>query len=316
MPAKKKTAAKKPAAKKSATKKTPAKKTAVKKSAAKKVAKRKTAARTPAKKKTAGKNKAAEGDANGKNLPKASEILNRTKHHTPAIFKVGSRKAAPVVFSLEDVREILKKRAKEEAKAAPQKKAAKKAAAKPAEPLLDTPQVKSTHAAASLADILGFGGGAALGGPASQRTVPRKWKKYHNLLVELRDHVRQSLGMHAEDTLKRSQKEDSGDLSTSSDAGTDTFDRDFALSVVSSEQEALKEIEEAIERVYKGTYGVCEVTGQPISAERLEAVPFTRFSLEGKRQHELTARRRVSRGGAFLSEGAEGVSFGDDNDDN
>ena len=86
--------------------------------------------------------------------------------------------------------------------------------------------------------------------------------------------------------------------------------------MVSSEQEALKEIEDAIERVFKGSYGVCEITGETISAERLEAVPFTRFSLEGQRQHELTRRRRVSRGGTFLSEGAEGVSFGDDNDDN
>ena len=47
------------------------------------------------------------------------------------------------------------------------------------------------------------------------------------------------------------------------DAGTDTFDRDFALSLVSSEQEALSEIEAAIKRIHDGTYGICESPASP-----------------------------------------------------
>jgi RNA polymerase-binding transcription factor DksA len=338
MPSKKKTAAQKPAtpaAPKKAATKTSAKKSASPRKAEPKVAAKKTAARSrptateasaavPPKgaKKPAAKSAAKEAPgaaaANGKDKPKASDLLRRTKHHTPAIFKVGTRKAAPVVFTLEDVREILKKRSREEAKIAQTKpeRAAKKAVVRPKpEPLPEVTQAASKHAAASLADILGFGGGAFGAAPA-QRAVPRKWKRFHQLLVELRNHVNQSLGMHAEDTLKRSQKEDTGDLSTSSDAGTDSFDRDFALSVVSSEQEALREIEAAIERIHKGSYGTCEITGEAISEERLEAVPFTRYSLEGQRQHEQTARRRIARSGSILSEGAEGVSFGDDDGDN
>ena len=117
--------------------------------------------------------------------------------------------------------------------------------------------------------------------------------------------------------MKRSQKEDAGDISISVDAGTDNFDRDFALSLLSTEQESLKEIEAAIERIYNGTYGNCEVTGEPIDPERLEAVPFTRFSLEGQREWESTSRKRVSRAGAFLNEGSgEAISFGSDDDDN
>ncbi|MFP4281726.1 MAG: TraR/DksA family transcriptional regulator [Opitutales bacterium] len=320
MPAKKTTAAKKApkkAAKKAASKrpseakKAPAKKAAAKKSAARKQSAAKSAASAEATTKK------------GSSKPKASDLLKRTKHNTPAIFKVGSRKSAPVVFTLEDVREILKRRAKEEAKKpAPETKkkvAAKKAVAPSPTAAEETAAARSSHAAASLADILGFGPSGAGGGPGSphQRTVPPKWQKYYDLLIELRTHVHESLGMHANDTLKRSQKEDTGDLSTSADAGTDTFDRDFALSVVSSEQEALAEIEAAINRIYNGTYGVCEITGETISDERLEAVPFTRFSLEGQRQYEMNARRRVSRAGAFFSEGAaDGVSFGDDDGDN
>ena len=62
---------------------------------------------------------------------------------------------------------------------------------------------------------------------------------------------------------------------------------------------------------------MCEVTGEPIKPERLEAVPFTRFSLEGQRQYEATSKRRVSQAGAFLNEvSSDAISFGDDDGDN
>ncbi len=226
-----------------------------------------------------------------------------------------------MVFSLDDVREILKKKKKEEAS---EKSATSKAAtpvapspAPVAKPIPELePAQKSKHGAASLADILGFSTGpAAPTATPRNQPVPKGFRPYYAMLLELRDHVRESLGMHAEDTLKRSQKEDSGDISTSADAGTDNFDRDFALSVVSSEQEALREIEAAIKRIHSGTYGICEITGEKISHERLEAVPFTRFSLEGQRQYEATARRRVQRGGtSFLNEAGADISFGTEDD--
>jgi RNA polymerase-binding transcription factor DksA len=106
--------------------------------------------------------------------------------------------------------------------------------------------------------------------------------------------------MHTQETLKRSAKEDSGDLSGYSqhmaDAGTDTFDRDFALSLVSNEQELLYEIEEALKRIRSGTYGTCEITGQTISADRLAAVPFTRYSLEGQKELEKQRKYGAQRG--------------------
>ncbi len=70
------------------------------------------------------------------------------------------------------------------------------------------------------------------------------------------------------------------------DAGTDSFDRDLALSLLSSQHEALYEIEEALERIRNGTYGICEVTGKPIEKERLKVEPWTRFSVAAKRQFE------------------------------
>jgi RNA polymerase-binding transcription factor DksA len=70
------------------------------------------------------------------------------------------------------------------------------------------------------------------------------------------------------------------------DAGTDEFDRDFALSMASSEQEALYEIDQALDRLQTGTFGICELTHRPIERERLEAVPWTRFSASAEKQLE------------------------------
>ena len=70
------------------------------------------------------------------------------------------------------------------------------------------------------------------------------------------------------------------------DAGTDSFDRDFALGMLSSEQDALYQIEQALDRIRSGTYGRCELTGKPIEEDRLAAVPWTRFSAAAERQLE------------------------------
>ena len=70
------------------------------------------------------------------------------------------------------------------------------------------------------------------------------------------------------------------------DAGTDEYDRDLALGVLSSEQDALYQIEQALDRIRNGTYGICELTGKPIEPARLEAVPWARFSIEAEQQFE------------------------------
>lgn len=227
--------------------------------------------------------------------------------------KILERKAAPkaIAFSLDEVREIAKKNetlvettdknGKTSAKSATNGKATEIAAAlaKPIKPNHIKP--------ASLADILGFnpskGRKPAL--VVDEALVPEKYRRYYKLLIDLRHHVLVQLGEHTEETLLKSNKDDSGDLSVQADSGTDTFDRDFALSLVSSEQEALAEIEAAIKRVHAGTYGICESTQQPIAKDRLLAVPFTRYSAEAKKIVERHSHREQQRGGLFGEAGEE-----------
>jgi len=70
-----------------------------------------------------------------------------------------------------------------------------------------------------------------------------------------------------------------------SDQGTDTFDREFALNQLGSEQEVLNEIDSAIRRLENGTYGICEISGEVINQERLQALPYARYTI--KTQSEL-----------------------------
>jgi len=77
------------------------------------------------------------------------------------------------------------------------------------------------------------------------------------------------------------------------DAGSDAYDRDFALSLLSQEQDALFEIDEALKRIAKGSYGVCEMSGKQIPKARLEARPFARFTVEC--QNDIERKNRHSR---------------------
>src|SRR5437762_9368839 len=79
------------------------------------------------------------------------------------------------------------------------------------------------------------------------------------------------------------------------DSGTDNFDRDFALSLLSADQDAVYEIEEALKRIEKGTYGICELTGKQIPKTRLEAIPWTRFTVQAQAQLEREGALRQRR---------------------
>jgi DnaK suppressor protein len=135
----------------------------------------------------------------------------------------------------------------------------------------------------------------------SDEHVPVKWKKHYRHLIQLREFLlnRQS------DLVKDAAEEQPAFSFHMADAGTDSFDRDFALSRISSEQDAVYEIEEALIRIRRGTYGICELTGKPIERRRLEAIPWTRFSAAAEKQLEkdgqvqrtrLAPRKPVTRG--------------------
>ena len=333
---------KKTPAKTIAKKKTPTKKAAVAKKVARKKAtsKKKAPAKKVAKKKTPTKRRtpakpSSKTPVRGKSAPARKTKIATAKKSDRAGSAVVSReseastdKPTPIVFSPDDLVEVMA--AKQSATTTdpqPTKKAfsgtANQKTSSKKKTFKQRPAKKRKLGPASLTDILGFN-------PTEKQKrtdlnedeIPKKWKKYYKLLIELRAHVSDEIDLHTSETLKHSSREDSGNLSNygnhQADAGTDTFDRDFALSLVSSEQEALNEIEEAILRIKDGSYGVCDITGKSIPAARLRAVPFTRYSVKGQVEYEKNLRRKpdlANPGGLFAdSADAPKISSSDDDD--
>lgn len=131
--------------------------------------------------------------------------------------------------------------------------------------------------------------------PRPNVKVKAKWTKYYQNLIDLRERlVHQMNGL-----AKESAEEMAGYSLHMADSGTDNFDRDFALSLLSSDQDAVYEIEEALKRIERDTYGICELTGKTIPEARLEAIPWTRFTVEAQAQLEREGALRQKRLGAL-----------------
>ena len=183
--------------------------------------------------------------------------------------------------------------------AAPKKPVAKKKPAAPKAPAKKAAAVKvpaRPKGRATKAPLVGMRDLLAFGQPVDKSRRLNPWLKKQQLrLLALKDTLLDSMTGVARDNLRTGH--DSHEVSAhglhQADAGSDAYDRDFALSLLSQEQDALFEIDEALKRLAKGTYGVCEMSGKNIPKARLEARPFARFTVEC--QGEIEKKNRFSR---------------------
>jgi RNA polymerase-binding transcription factor DksA len=120
-------------------------------------------------------------------------------------------------------------------------------------------------------------------------------KRQKERLLQLRDGMLDSMSGVARDTLRaRAEGSEASAFGMhQADAGSDAYDRDFALSLLSQEQDALYEIDEALKRIEQGTYGICELCNKQILHARLEAIPFARFTVDC--QSQLEKQRKMTR---------------------
>ncbi len=127
---------------------------------------------------------------------------------------------------------------------------------------------------------------------AKERRLDPFTRAQKEKLLQLRDAMVDSMAGVAQDTLRaRAEGSEASAFGMhQADAGSDAYDRDFALSLLSQEQDALYEIDEALKRIDLGTYGKCEMSGKPILRARLEAIPFARFTVECQSQLEKQSK--------------------------
>lgn len=165
--------------------------------------------------------------------------------------------------------------------ASPPKKAAKKAPAKKAAP---APAPARNEFTDEQTEAIAAAKAELAANPEWEHFV--KMQRQH--LLDLRDKSLDSMNGVARDTLRNHPEgsEASGSGEHQADAGSDAYDRDFALSLLSKEQDGLYEIEQALARIDNGTYGICEMSYKIIPIPRLEAIPFARLTVECQAQWE------------------------------
>jgi len=151
-------------------------------------------------------------------------------------------------------------------------------------------RTNTTRLPASTADILS-------GGFRRSPVIASEWRAHYDRLLELRDQII----TRKTQMVATAQEERPTFSEHMGDAGTDQYDQDFALGMISADQQAIYEIEQAIDRIRNGTYGICELTGRPIERERLEIIPWTRYRLDAQLEIERSGNMKRTRLGKIIA---------------
>ena len=202
------------------------------------------------------------------------------KKATKKVGKKAAKKVAKKAAKKVVVKKTAKKAVKKVAKK-PAKKPAKKAAKKVAKKVTKKPAKKVAKKAAKKVVVKKAAKKVTRIKVPTKPVVLRGFaKKQHQRLLDLRDGILDAMYGVTHDTLKNTDgMETGGGGMHTGDAGSDSYDRDFALNLLAKEQDALSEVEQAITRAETGLYGVCEMSGERIPNERLEAIPFARYTV-------------------------------------
>jgi RNA polymerase-binding protein DksA len=115
-------------------------------------------------------------------------------------------------------------------------------------------------------------------GSCATKKVPARWMQQYERLCAERDKLLERDCSTAENLQPK--------LDDLADAASHESQRSLSLVAATATHDLIKEVLEAIRRIERGTYGICEITGEPISTERLNSVPWARYSLQGQQQIE------------------------------
>ena len=119
-------------------------------------------------------------------------------------------------------------------------------------------------------------------------------KPYLDLLLKKKQELMKGIAHIANDALKTSQRDATGDLSAYSlhmaDVATDNYDREFSLSLADNEQKLLNRINAAVERIDAGTFGLCELCEKKVAKARLKVVPYAELCVPCQEKQEKKKR--------------------------
>lgn len=118
----------------------------------------------------------------------------------------------------------------------------------------------------------------------------KELSEFKELVVKKKDDIIKQIKHMSEETLKKSPKEAAGDISSytyhMADIATDTYDREFNMSLASNDRAVLLEMEDALKKIEEGTFGICEDCKGLIAKVRLKAIPYCRLCLKCQEKKE------------------------------
>jgi len=113
---------------------------------------------------------------------------------------------------------------------------------------------------------------------------------FRSQLDQMRKRLSGEVTQHSDEAMHAQGGEASGSLSNAplhmADMGTDNFDQELSFSLLENEEQTLEQINEALERIEQGTFGLCEECKQTIPRPRLQALPYARYCVECARKVE------------------------------
>ena len=114
--------------------------------------------------------------------------------------------------------------------------------------------------------------------------------EFKKIILKRKEEILEGIEHISEDTLKKSQKDASGDISGytyhMADVATDTYDREFSLGLASNERKLIYELDDTLKKIDDGTYGVCEDCKSLITRIRLKAIPYARLCVKCQEKRE------------------------------
>ncbi|HDP33747.1 MAG TPA: hypothetical protein ENN29_01410 [Candidatus Hydrogenedentes bacterium] len=109
------------------------------------------------------------------------------------------------------------------------------------------------------------------------------------MLLAERDRLTATINNIEEASRTESGRDNGADLASFAETGTDSFNLETALNIAGSESQRLRDVIDALDRIERGTYGICEGSGKLIPKKRLEAFPSARYCLEYQQELEKEA---------------------------
>src|SRR4030042_6308118 len=121
----------------------------------------------------------------------------------------------------------------------------------------------------------------------------RKTASFRKVLLDQKEILEKQYKDLEEGSLLASQSEFSGEMPFEEEyaaSGTTTFERERDLSLSENVKDILQRVNEALERIESGNFGICELCGESIPEERLQALPYANLCITCKQKEEKAFR--------------------------